>query len=422
LSFLVLARRTAGASFLLVGAIVIIGSAFVAATDRAGAAAIVQAVASSITCSSTGTSPCFNVTNSSSGVAVYGTSKSGTGLRGASTSNYGLKATSSSSDGVFGQSTSGTAGVVGTMSNGTGVYGYTSSGYGVYGSAPSGAGVYGLTDGGYALYGVASSGYGVVGISSGTAGVSGTSLSGSGVSGITSSGHGLLGQSLASGTAVYASSSSGYGVFAKTGGTANTAVAAVYGSNTNGNAGDFEGSYIGIVGRAPAAGYPLVGTDPNGNDVFYVDGNGNVSYKGGLYTFARTQGGGSARAYSTKTTAPTIEDTGPAQLVGGASSVRLDPTFAGTIDTTAPYRVFVTPHGDSRGLYIASESAAGFIVRESQGGRSSMTFDYRVVAAPVGHGRERMAMVGRDSIDAPRAPIPTVPNPPAIKPPTRPIR
>ena len=322
------ARRSAAASFLVLGAVFVAGAMIFAATDRAGAAAIVQAVASSITCSSTGTSPCFNVTNSSSGVAVYGTSKSGTGLRGASTSNYGLKATSSSSDGVFGQSTSGTAGVVGTMSNGTGVYGYTASGIGVYGSAPGGYGVYGLTDDGYGLYGVASSGYGVVGVSSGTAGVYGTDASGSGVDGITSSGYAVYGQSTGSGTAVDASSSSGYGVVANTGGSSSTPVVAVYGRNTNGNAGDFGGSYIGVVGRAPSTGFPLVGTDPNGNNLFYVDGSGNVSYKGGLYTFARTQGGGSAMAYSTKTTAPTIEDTGTAQLVAvrrASGSIRPSP-------------------------------------------------------------------------------------------------
>jgi hypothetical protein len=40
----------------------------------------------------------------------------------------------------------------------------------------------------------------------------------------------------------------------------------------------------------------------------------------------------------------------------------------------------LTPEGDSRGLYIRKRSASGFEVREQQGGRSSLTFSYRVVA------------------------------------------
>ncbi len=75
------------------------------------------------------------------------------------------------------------------------------------------------------------------------------------------------------------------------------------------------------------------------------------------------------RSFSAHSTQPTVEDTGTAQLVAGAAGVRLDPAFAASIEPTAAYRVFVTPNGGTRGLFVASKSAGGFVVRESQAGR-----------------------------------------------------
>ncbi|MBD5604019.1 MAG: hypothetical protein IAI48_02860 [Candidatus Eremiobacteraeota bacterium] len=324
-------RRLVGASFLVFGAIVAAVGLFVAATNPAGAASIIRAVATAITCSSTGTSPCFNVTNTSSGVAVYGTSKSGTGLRGASTSNYGVKATSTSGDGVFGQTSSGTAAVEGTSAGTIGVYGLTTSqGIGVAGYSPDdGIGVYGISD------------------------------EGPGVEGV---------------------------------------------SHTDGGfAGYFVGTGEGVVGRTTDTAVksePLILQNEAEDDVFWVDDEGDFDYSGMENGIARTRGEASATTFGVKTAAPTMEDTGTAQLVGGASAVRLDPAFAATIDNAPPYRVFLTPHGDSRGLYVASEAPASFVVRESQGGRSSLSFDYRIVAAPLGHTRDRTAMLTRAELEA----------------------
>ena len=43
-------------------------------------------------------------------------------------------------------------------------------------------------------------------------------------------------------------------------------------------------------------------------------------------------------------------------------------------------RVFLTPYGDSNGLYVAERSKQGFLVREQGGGTSRLKFAYRVVA------------------------------------------
>jgi hypothetical protein len=99
------------------------------------------------------------------------------------------------------------------------------------------------------------------------------------------------------------------------------------------------------------------------------------------------------KSYAPVSSEPTVEDTGTAQLVRGAAAVRLDPTFAALIDKGTPYRVFLTPDGDTRGLYISARTRAGFVVRETQGGRSTLTFDYRIIAASLGQANQRASVV-----------------------------
>jgi hypothetical protein len=73
-----------------------------------------------------------------------------------------------------------------------------------------------------------------------------------------------------------------------------------------------------------------------------------------------------------------FEDFGTAKLKGGRAVVRLDADFAKVIKR-GDYRVFVTPEGDCRGLYIRNRSAGTFEARELAGGRSNVAFSYRIV-------------------------------------------
>jgi hypothetical protein len=72
-----------------------------------------------------------------------------------------------------------------------------------------------------------------------------------------------------------------------------------------------------------------------------------------------------------------FEDFGTAKLRGGQALIKLDADFAKVI--TRHYRVFLTPEGDCRGLYIRRKTAASFEVRELMGGESAVAFSYRVV-------------------------------------------
>jgi hypothetical protein len=88
-----------------------------------------------------------------------------------------------------------------------------------------------------------------------------------------------------------------------------------------------------------------------------------------------------------------MEDFGEAQLVDGQSYVRLDAAFANVIDGHSSYLVFITPEGDSHGLYVTEKSSAGFAVRENEGGHATIAFSYRIVAKPYGDASPRLPML-----------------------------
>lgn len=180
----------------------------------------------------------------------------------------------------------------------------------------------------------------------------------------------------------------------------------VYATNSGADGTDINGGYIGIIGRAPANSglYPLVLTDSNATDLNWTDTSGNFYYAGSLIQYAKIRGGQQVASYGCQSTTQSIEDVGSARLNNGVAFVHLHRTFAQAIELQAdPYRVFLTPNGDTRGLYIAQKLTNGFIVRESEKGRSNVDFDYRVVATALGHAGERMGVTQLPQM--PRAPM-----------------
>jgi hypothetical protein len=84
------------------------------------------------------------------------------------------------------------------------------------------------------------------------------------------------------------------------------------------------------------------------------------------------------RLYSMESPESWFEDFGEARLVNGKAEVRIDPGFAAVVQ--GPYHVFITPCGDSNGLYVSSRTRKSFGVREQQRGKSTLVFSYRIVA------------------------------------------
>jgi hypothetical protein len=173
----------------------------------------------------------------------------------------------------------------------------------------------------------------------------------------------------------------------------------VFATSSGADGADINGGYIGIIGRAPAGSgtYPFVTTDSNGNDLDFMDGDGDFYYAGSLVQFARTRGGGTHVAgYVAQSASRTIEDVGSGRIVNGQGTVMLERGFASSIDLQSAYHVFLTPNGDTRGLYVASKTPGSFTVRETQGGRGTLSFDYRIVASPAGQSTERVGAAVKD--------------------------
>jgi hypothetical protein len=74
-----------------------------------------------------------------------------------------------------------------------------------------------------------------------------------------------------------------------------------------------------------------------------------------------------------------FEDVGTVRLTSGRGRVELDPIFLETIEP-GDYFVFLTPRGETPGVYVAIQDGRGFEVREQQGGTSTLDVSYRVTA------------------------------------------
>jgi hypothetical protein len=179
-------------------------------------------------------------------------------------------------------------------------------------------------------------------------------------------------------------------------------VAGVYGNSVFNAGGLFvsgDGSVEGALGAVQTglSGNLLYAEDSYNQDFFSVDYLGNGYFTNTVdatkYNTHHATRDGEVRAFAAESTRETIEDTGTSRLVNGEGAVRFDSALANVIDMRQGYQVFLTPDGETRGLYIARKSEGGFIVREIEHGRSSIEFDYRLVAHPVGSTNERLPFV-----------------------------
>jgi hypothetical protein len=120
---------------------------------------------------------------------------------------------------------------------------------------------------------------------------------------------------------------------------------------------------------------------------------GNLTCTGQVKTLATTSKSRMVETYAMQSPENWMEDFGSATLTNGVATVAIDPAFAETVSANAEYHVFLTPNGDSKGLYVTAKSATSFEVHESGGGSSSLAFDYRIVAKRLGHEGERLVDV-----------------------------
>jgi hypothetical protein len=85
-----------------------------------------------------------------------------------------------------------------------------------------------------------------------------------------------------------------------------------------------------------------------------------------------------------------FEDFGSGRLSGVVTTISLDSKFTQIVNLSSGYHVFLTPERDCKGLFVTSETNHGFEVREFNEGRSSVEFDYCIVAHRNGYEAERL--------------------------------
>ena len=223
-------------------------------------------------------------------------------------------------------------------------------GAGVYGSSSSGPGLHGISQASQGVYGSSSSGYGDAGYS-------------------------------ATGVGVYAESADN---------TRNVHASTLYAQ------GDSVGTYLFTASNIANEQWCVI--DPFAN--LYCTGSSETKTVRVRHV---NSGGQHVLAYASESASATLEDFGTARLAGGVANVSLEPAFASTIDRSA-YRVFLTPMGDTRGLFVSVKTPTGFEVREAQGGHSTVSFDYRIVARPMDAKNDRLPLA------------PTMRNPRSLRP------
>ncbi len=106
------------------------------------------------------------------------------------------------------------------------------------------------------------------------------------------------------------------------------------------------------VGDNGNSGQNLIIADNGGTDEMSLDNSGNLVIAGSL-----TQNG--TPLISTPAGGPQIESVGDGQLSNGSANVTIDPAFAKHLDTSRTYHVFLTPNGDSNGLYVTGKTQHG---------------------------------------------------------------
>jgi hypothetical protein len=409
----------------------------------------------------------------SAAIGVYGASSSGIGVEGrasgATGSGIGVEGVTYNTNGfgVLGAaeaSTGGTYGVVGRSlsPSGTGVHGRVSSTtgetYGVSGTSDSadGVGVYGLADSttgsstGVYASNTSTGGFGLFAINTATTGdttgIAGTVKSPTGT-GIYGDNEATTGASLG----IEAATSSEDGGIAMLGiGVQRSGEGATVTLRPIGVWGDTNvDSGVGVLATADFgiafAGYNdaenistaklendettditgniLATHSPHFGGICEIDVGGDLACNGSKSAVVPVDGGTRKVAlYAIEAPENWFEDAGSGQLSNGAAIVRLESTFAQTVNSEVEYHVFLTPNGDCKGLYVTNKTADSFEVRELGGGKATVGFDYRIMARRKNYETIRLAdktkqfdRIANEPRPAPgKVAQPRVPKPPAF--------
>lgn len=292
-------------------------------------------------------------------------------------------------------------------SNGIGIYGHATSlddsgrAVGVFGEAasPTGHGVNGYAFDAYgANYGVAGATSSLNELASGIIGSNNRASLDStrGVQGI-----------------VY--STYGYGVIGFLNASSNGNGAGVYGKNsaTTGTGSGVEGYNYSVNGWGGT--FTSLG---NGVSIHAGTGKVGLTVSGGSKNAAVATSDGDRLLYSEEATEVWFSDYGFGQTTDGYTLVRIEPTFAETVNLSEPYHVFLQAYGDAE-LYVGERFEDSFEVWTSeQTSELNVEFSYRIVAKRRGFEEQRLEFAPWVTAEQPyyEASPPPEPPPPITQP------
>jgi hypothetical protein len=267
------------------------------------------------------------------------------------------------------------AGVEGGSVEFTGTAGVSLNRVGVYGQVedsppvPAGfrAGVLGAASTQPGVIGFSREGDGIEGASFAGTAIRAVSFFGLGVQSISGALNGVTGISGTQGPTPVANLPTTAGVL----GSSDTQAGVIGTSNSTAGVLGFSNN-VGVLGFSNNIG--VFGVSTNFAGVF----QGNLLVTGTKSAAVPFPDGSQRALYCMESPELWFEDFGTAKLKRGRAIVQIDSDFAKVIKR-GDYRVFPTPEGDCRGLYVYRKSAASFEVRELGGGKSNVAFCYRIV-------------------------------------------
>lgn len=222
------------------------------------------------------------------------------------------------------------------------------------------------------MYATSNKGPGLYAASTNGPGINVTSSTGDGIDATSTSPYATVGGNFTGNDGVAASATFGSAFFG--------------GSSSNA---PYKGEGVPVIGGVSysAQGWIFAGENYHNSTQCQIDEEANLgctgSIQGGADVVVRhkTSEGRHVLTYASESASQTVEDVGTARMSEGVANVRIDPGFVSVTDHRW-YYVFLTPLGDTRGLYVSMKTASGFQVRENERGRSNTEFDYRIVAHP----------------------------------------
>ncbi len=321
-------------------------------------------------------------------MGVLGTSDQYAGVQGISNEGPGVQGAGTNGPGVLGTSTNNFAGeFVSSLPGATTYASNTASqaGTSFYGtvSGTNSSALYGVSTGqqGFGVQAVGGEGIGVFGYSVNESNTGSTLLSYGNISGVWADTSGLNNDSVHTLAALVATTDDNNAAFLNN--NSNDYITLSLVNYGDGGTGDARGvSTISSVMQATGS-----------QGTCGIGSHGDLSCTGQVKTLSTTGNARMVETYAMQSPENWMEDFGSGKLSNGSTTVAIDPAFAETANTAADYHVFLTPRGDSKGLYVANVTATGFEVRESGGGTTSMGFDYRIVAKRRGYEEQRLTDV-----------------------------